>query len=140
MKEIDPKPNLGELLLIFRRNILESIQKEGFKDDLTFSQVEVLRFVGQSGKKTMKNIADYLKVAPPSATEIISEMEKKNLVRRTSNKNDRRIVFITLSPRAKKLFSSLSKRKDAIFKKMTSKLLPRDRKTLERIIRIIVTQ
>ena len=136
----DPKPNLEQLLFALRRNIMESIRKEGFKDDLTFAQVEVLRFVGPAGKKTMRNIADYLKVTPPSATEIISEMEKKNLVKRESDKADRRIVFIALSDRAKKLFVSVSKRKDAIFKKMVSKLTVSDRKTLERIIKIIITE
>ncbi|MDE2399675.1 MAG: MarR family transcriptional regulator [Patescibacteria group bacterium] len=135
-----PKYNLEELLLLFKRSIRDIIKKEGFKDDLTFSQVEVLRFVGLSGKRTMKNIADYLKITPPSASQIISEMEKKNLIKRKSDENDRRVVFIILSDKAKKLFTSLSDHKDAVFEKMISKLNGSDRKTLERIIRILITE
>jgi DNA-binding MarR family transcriptional regulator len=133
------KPNLGDLLLIFRRNILESIRKEGFKHDLTFSQVEVLRFIGLQGKETMRAISLYLKITPPSATAIIAEMEKKGLVKRQSDKNDRRVVFIILTDVSKKLFVSLSNRKDALLKKMISKLKEKDRKNLERIIRILIT-
>lgn len=132
--------SLGELLLVFRRNILESIRKEGFKHELTFSQVEVLRFVGPFGKKTMKNIADYLKIAPPSATEIVNEMEKRGLIKRKNDAKDRRVVFIVLSDMAKRLFVSLTKRKEFIFKKMISKLSETDRKNLERIIRILITE
>lgn len=131
--------SLGDLLLLLRRDIIESVKKEGFKQDLTFPQVEVLHFIGLSGEKTMKDIAEYLKITPPSATEIISEMEKKNLVKRVNDKGDRRVVLIVLTEMSKKLFTSVCKRKELVFKKMINKLNKKDQKDLERIIRIIVT-
>ncbi|HTE49186.1 MAG TPA: MarR family transcriptional regulator [Candidatus Paceibacterota bacterium] len=140
MANIDNKPNLGDLLLIFRRNILESMRKEGFKHDLTFSQVEILRFIGPVGKETMRSIAGYLKITPPSATEIVAEMEKGGLVRRMNDKKDRRVVFIALSNLAKRLFVSISRRKNMILKKMTDKLDSKDRKNLERIIKILINK
>jgi DNA-binding MarR family transcriptional regulator len=132
------KSSLSDLLLVFRRNIIESFKKEGFKNDITFSQVEVLSFIGPSGKETMKNIANYLKITPPSATEIVTEMEKKGLVKRIDDKNDRRVVFIVLSPLAKKLFTSLHKRKELILNKIFSKLNKKDHENFERIIRILI--
>jgi DNA-binding MarR family transcriptional regulator len=140
MKKTDKKPGLSDLLLIFRRNILENLRKEGYKQDLTFSQVEVLRFIGPGGKETMRSIADHLRITPPSATEIVSEMERKGLIKRQGKMGDRRVVFIVLSPLAEKLSSSLAKRKDAILRKMVSRLSEADRKSLERIIRILVTE
>lgn len=139
ISEIKTKPSLADLLLIFRRNILESVRREGFTDELTFSQVEVLRFIGPAGKKTMKNIADYLKITPPSVTEIIGEMEGRGLVVRRGSAEDRRVVFIELSRSARKLYVSLSKRKDLVLKKMIAKLSKADRENLERIIKILVT-
>jgi DNA-binding MarR family transcriptional regulator len=132
------KSSLGDLMLILRRKIKESLKKAGFEHDLTFSQVEVLHFVGPTGKKTMKNIADFLKITPPSATEIVAEMEKKDLIKRLSDKNDRRVVFIVLSPLAKKLFTSLHKRKELILNKIFSKLNKKDHENFERIIRILI--
>lgn len=140
MINIYKKSNLGDLLLVFRRNIIENIKKEGFKHDMTFSQMEVFRFIGLSGKETMKDIARYLKITPPSSTEIIAEMEKKGLIKRKSDKKDRRIVFVELTSKAKKLFVLLSKHKDIILKKMISKLNEKDRKNIERIIRILITE
>jgi DNA-binding MarR family transcriptional regulator len=67
-------------------------------------------------------------------------MEKKGLVARKSDKDDRRIVFIVLSSMAKKLSVSLHKRKELILKKMLSKLSKKDCENLERIIRILITK
>jgi len=140
MINIYKKSSLGDLLLVFRRNIIENIKKEGFKHDMTFSQMEVFRFVGLSGKETMKDIARYLKITPPSSTEIITEMEKRGLVKRQNDKKDRRVIFVELTSKAKKLFVLLSKHKDIILEKMIAKLNEKDRKNLERIIRILITE
>ena len=138
MIETYKKSSLGELLLFLRRNIIEGMRKEGLKHDMTFSQMEVLHFIGPSNKVTMKNIADHLKITPPSATEIIAEMEKRGLVKRKKDKKDRRVVFITSSDTAKKLFISSLKKKQIILNKMISKLSEIDQKNLERIIRILI--
>ncbi len=135
---IHKKSSLGDLLFVLRRNIVEAIKKEGLKHDLTFCQVEVLYFITPGGRATMKSIAEYLKITPPSATEIISEMEKRGLVKRESDKDDRRVVYIVFTPLSKKLFASISKRKELILKKMISKLNIKDQSNLERIIKILI--
>ena len=127
-------------MLIFRRKILESVKKEGLKHDLTLSQVEILNFIGLSGKKTMRDIADYLKITPPSVTAIIEEMEEKGLVKRINDKKDRRVVFITLSEKTKKTFTSICRQKELIFKKMIFRLNKKDQKILERIINILIKE
>jgi len=134
------KTNLGDLLLLFRRNILESVKQKGIKDDLTFSQLEILHFVGIHGERTMKSIAIYLKITPPSVTELIRQMEKKNLVKRINGKKDRRVVSIVLTESARKNYISISKKKEAVLNQMISKLNKEDQKSFERIIRIITTK
>ena len=134
------KPNIGDLLLLLRRKIIESIKKEGIKRDITFSQMEVLHFIGITGEKTMKSIADYLKITPPSVTELVNEMERKNLIKRVADKNDRRIVLVVLTDTAKKNYISISKNKEVILNQMLSKLSQKDKNTLERIIKIITTE
>jgi DNA-binding MarR family transcriptional regulator len=134
------QPNLEDLLLHFRRNIIECVKKENIKLELTFSQVEILHFIGITGKKTMKSIADYLKITPPSVTEMIKEMEKKNLVKRTNEKKDRRTVSVMLTKHSRERYISISKSKQSILNQMTSKLSSEDKKSLERIIKIITTE
>ena len=126
--------NLGDLLLLLRRNIIESVRKEGLKEDLTFSQLEILHFIGIDGEKTMKSIADYLKITPPSVTELIKEMERKNIVRRIMGEVDRRVVSIKLTDSARKNYISISKNKEAILNQIVSKLNNKDKKELVKII------
>ena len=132
--------SLGELLIILRKNMVESMKKEGFKHDLTFSQMEVLRYIGGGGKKTMREIADHLNITPPSTTEIARELEKKSLVKRIGDTEDRRIVNIVLTKSAQELYASSLKKKNYLFKKMISKLNTEDRKNFERIIRILIKE
>jgi DNA-binding MarR family transcriptional regulator len=130
--------NLGDLLLLFRRSIMEKIHREGLKSDLTFPQIEIIHFIGISGRETMKSIADHLKIKPPSATEIVREMEKKGLVKRIAEKKDRRIVSIILAESTKKRYLSISKHKEDILNCMISRLNKKDQVTLEKLIRIII--
>ncbi len=134
------KTNLDDLLLIFRRKILESVKREGLNHDLTISQIEILNFIGLTSKKTMRDIASYLKITPPSVTTIIEEMENKGLVKRINDKVDRRVIFITLTVKTRKTFASICKQKELIFKKMISKLNKKDQKILERIINILIKE
>ena len=139
MKNKYKKSGLWDFLFVFKRNIEENIKKEGLDSfDLTFSQVGILRFIGPSGKETMKSIANYLKITPPSATEIVAELEKKGLVKRKKNKNDRRVVLIVFTPMAKKIFSSLCKHRELILEKILSKLNKKDFENFERIIKILI--
>ena len=138
------QPNLEDLLLALRRKIIDSCKKEGLKYDLTFSQMEITRFIGEaeaeSKEVTMKAIASHLKITPPSATTFIAEMEKKGLVKRKSDPTDRRIVSIVFTPKAKKLFEKIYVRKQNILHAMVSKLDEKDQKSLERIITILITE
>lgn len=138
--KVNNEPNLGDLLLLFRRNIRDSIRKGAIKSELTFSEVEVLHFIGIRGEKTMKSISDYLKIKPPSATEIVKSMEKKNLIKRITNGKDKRVVMVRLTEGARRNYISMSKKKEAILDKMTSRLSEDDEKTLKRIIKIITAQ
>ena len=131
---------LEDLILTFRRKILESMRAESLKHDLSFSQTEILRFIGLNEKKTMKSIAEHLKITPPSASVLVAQMEKRGLVRRTSDPVDRRVVWITLVPKTKKLIDSACKKKQLIFKGMLSKLTEHDQKELERIITILIKE
>jgi len=134
------KSSLGDLLLIFRRKVLENIKREGLKHDLTISQVEILDFIGPIGRRTMKDIADYLKITPPSVTTLVEEMEEKGLVKRINDKKDRRVIFITLTGKTKKTFTSICKQKELIFREMISRLTKKDQKILERIIKILIKE
>jgi DNA-binding MarR family transcriptional regulator len=133
-------PLLGELLLTFRRKIIESCRKEGLPNDLSMPQIEVMSFIGPDGSETMKAIADHLRITPPSVTAMIAEMEKKGIVKRVVDPSDRRRISIVLSKKAKVIYSSILDKKHEVLQKMISRLSATDKKELERIITILIKE
>jgi len=131
--------NLYELIMGFRRKIMENAKKNPLKDELTLSQLEVLWFIGPGGKRSMESIAEYLSITPPSATAMIAKMEKRGIVKRVRDMEDKRIIFISLAGKIKKRFLALREQKARLFEKLVSKLSHADREELKRIIKIIIT-
>jgi DNA-binding MarR family transcriptional regulator len=139
-KHLPPDPRLGELLLSFRRKIMEACRKEGLPNHLSMPQIEIISFIGPDGSATMKEIAGHLKITPPSVTTIIAEMEKKKIIERNVDPSDRRRVSIVFSKSAKTMYSSISKKKKEVLDAMLSRLSVNDKKELERIITILIKE
>jgi len=66
--------------------------------DVTQSQVAVLATLSRHGDSTIGQIAEHEHVQPPSASRIVSNLERQGLVVRRSHGGDRRRVLIGLSP------------------------------------------
>ena len=130
--------HLPELLLHLRRKINERMRDNNLKHDLTIAQLEVLWFVGQAKNQSMDAIAHHLNVKPPSATALIEKLEKQELVHRERDDEDRRVVHIRLTQKAKKQINGLQKQKTKILDEITACLSVKDRTELERIIARII--
>ncbi len=66
--------------------------------DVTQSQVAVLATLRTHGDSTIGQIAEHEHVQPPSASRIVSNLERLGLVVRQSDSADRRRALIGLSP------------------------------------------
>lgn len=74
-------------------------------EHLTPAQVKVLLFINYTRNDaiTVGNIAKYLSCTPATVSGVIDSLEKKNLIRRVRDLDDRRKVHIKLNPRGKKV-------------------------------------
>jgi len=92
-------------------------------EHLSMVQLETLKFIDERNNPLMKDVADYLSVAPSSLTPLIDGLETKNLVKRVSSKNDRRAILISLTDKGKDILEKNVRRKmkkmGGIFKKLT---------------------
>lgn len=75
---------------------------------ISMAHVETMRFISENVNTTMKEVADYLGVAPPTATTIINNLVKMGLISRSEDENDRRVVHISVSETGKKLIAERS--------------------------------
>ena len=87
--------NVGRLM---REKIQLSNRLAGF----TQSEIETLQFLCGKKDTTMTEIADFLHIKPPSATPIIDHLSEKGDIKRIQKKDDRRMVYIELTPKGHK--------------------------------------
>ena len=64
---------------------------------LSISELHVLREIGTGKTKTMSQVAEGLKISVGALTTAVSKLEKKGLVVRKRNTEDKRIVHISLT-------------------------------------------
>ncbi|MBP9718480.1 winged helix-turn-helix transcriptional regulator [Candidatus Gracilibacteria bacterium] len=103
--------------LFFRmgRLIHETISKNHRVDPVTMQRMRCLKFISEVGKPTMKEIADFMCVTPPSTTALINSLVKSKHIKRVTDTGDRRIIRLSLTPTG-------SRALEAGFKKFTTHL------------------
>ena len=106
---------------------------------LSFSSLETLHSIAQEEGTTMREVADRLKIAAPSATALVEHLVEEGLITRTVDTKDRRVVRLALSAKGKRLFKSIKERRLQVLRWITKPLSVRDRKELARILSIIIT-
>lgn len=126
--------NIDDILIAFRQNMTNLLFDEAKDSSLSLSHFEILIYIMHRGEVTMKDIATWLHITPPSASNLIDVLVKKKLVTRIGSDKDRRTVHIILNKEAHKLIGSIHKKKMTIFKKMLSKLSKEDQINLIRIL------
>lgn len=132
------EPPLEEILFAFRRKLAETLKKEALGINCPLSHIDTIIFVAEKNNPTMTDIAKHLKITPPSTTAIIETLQKKNIVKRVTNPNDRRTIRVELTSKALILLKKLHEKKFEIFKKMLSKLSAEDQKEFIRIMGILI--
>lgn len=70
-------------------------------DPSAWLRVETVKFIADHDGPSMRSIADYLSITAPSATSLISSLEKDGLVARTTDVRDRRSSRLTLTRKGK---------------------------------------
>ena len=65
--------------------------------ELNMQEVRVVEFLGNEGPRMMREVAEHLTVAVNSVTNIVDNLEKKDLVRRQRSAEDRRVIRVELT-------------------------------------------
>ncbi|WP_434510461.1 MarR family winged helix-turn-helix transcriptional regulator [Desulfitobacterium sp. AusDCA] len=72
--------------------------------DLTVSEAHALEVLGEHEKINMKSLAQKLGVTTGTTTVTVDRLEKKDLAKRESTEEDRRVNLIALTESGKKAF------------------------------------
>ena len=106
-------------------------------DVLSFLHIETLRYIEEEGTPSMRDIAEYLKIAPPSATALINSFVKDGILERASDAADRRVVRLQLSAKGHKTLTETMQKRAEAFSRVVAHLSVEECEELVRILTII---
>ena len=131
------KNKLEELVsLLFATGQLIRENKSGQKGAVFFPimKIETLRFIDAGADITMRDIARYLCITPPSATFLVNGLVKSGYLLRVADKSDRRVVRLIVTERGRKVIQNGFKK---IVEQIKSVLIKLDVREQEEFIRIL---
>ena len=75
---------------------------------ITGLEMEIIQWLVIDGKRKMKEIGENFNIKLSSLTSVIDKIERQKLVYRVNSKEDRRVVFLDVTDKGKKLYKDYS--------------------------------
>ncbi|HEX4103966.1 MAG TPA: MarR family transcriptional regulator [Candidatus Paceibacterota bacterium] len=105
MKKEFSKQETGQLVslvFVMGRHIKEDFQKLARQASCSFIGFQALRYIKETEKPSMRDVASHFMVTPPAATLLIDGLVEEKLIARVADKRDRRAVrlYVTLKGNA----------------------------------------
>ena len=130
-----PAEGLGEAVGAVARRLRAASMAAFAAYDVTPSQVRAIRVLAaQAGGVRSKDLAEHLRIAPRSATEVVDALEAKGLVSRSPDPGDRRAVLVALTERGRQLSEEVRRARGVESERLFERLTQTDRAELARIL------
>lgn len=97
-------------------------------------EFRALRAVTDLAPARLTDLADRLRIANRSATEVVDSLESKGLVHRAPSPTDRRAVVVTLSEQGQRLTAELAQARSTAGVEFLAPLTDADRETLRELL------
>jgi len=104
---------------------------------ITPTLLSAIATVEQHGPLTAGDLAAHEQVRKPTATRLIGALLAKDIVKRTADPLDGRIVWLELSPEGRRVLHRARRRKDEFLARRIKRLAPEDQATLRRAVGIL---
>lgn len=129
---------LATLFFTMRQKFRSHLPAGKKVDPNAWMRCEALRFIAESDHLTMQQLAHFLHIKAPSATSLISHLEKQNLVMRVQSTHDKRVMFISLTLTGRKMVTLYKGHSSHALAQMFSKLTDHDIDSLVHILQKVV--
>jgi DNA-binding MarR family transcriptional regulator len=130
----------SDLLMTAARSMRRSFGEAMGAWDITPSQARALRIVGELGSVRLSVLAERLRIAPRSATEVVDALEVRSLVAREPDPADRRATSVVPTAEGARLRDALEEARRTATEQRLAVLGDADRAELDRILRLLVDQ
>ncbi|GBC93754.1 putative HTH-type transcriptional regulator YusO [bacterium HR15] len=103
-------------------SIGERVLEELAEAEITYSQMQALRYLRTHRRVTVGDLAEGLNISYPSATNMVHRLEKKGLIRRIANPRDRRQVGLILTDEGRRLIEQIDQERRQRFAQVLARM------------------
>jgi DNA-binding MarR family transcriptional regulator len=128
---------LGDLLMRAARTLRRRFGAVLAPWDLSPHQARALRVVGSGDGVRLSELAEALRIAPRSATEVADGLQERGLVERATDPTDRRAVVLTVTEAGRQVQREVDAARAADSAELFARLSAADRAELARILRVL---
>jgi DNA-binding MarR family transcriptional regulator len=134
-QQLSPVDGLAQLSFL----IQGLLERRAAEHDLSIIQTRLLGVL-RDRTPTMNELARFLGLDKSSVTGLVDRAERRGLVARVPSATDRRAVLVSLTDEGRSFVSQAAAAFEADVSALLSRLPPRERETLSRIVsRLLVT-
>ncbi len=134
----DSQPQTGDLVMALARRVRRAHLDALAEWQVTPSQSRALRVLARGDGMRPSVLAEELRIAPRSATEVADALEERGWVRRAPDPTDRRATTLTLTDDGRALVARVDDVRRAATERMLDVLTPAQRRTLHEILTVVV--
>jgi DNA-binding MarR family transcriptional regulator len=128
----------GDLLQAAARSLRGGFMHALAEHDVTPAQSRALRVVlGSDEAPRLSDVAERLRVAPRTATEVVDALEKRGLVERVPDPDDRRATRLRTTPAGLALGEVMARTRAVEADRFLAVLSDDDRRELHRILSLL---
>lgn len=128
----------GDLLMTVARALRRRFAAAMADWETTPGQARALRALCEAGSLRLSALADELRIAPRSATEVVDALQSRGLITREPDPADRRATSVVPTSEGRRLSALLDEARTAQAEQLFGRLGASDREELERILRLLV--
>ncbi|HHW91721.1 MAG TPA: MarR family transcriptional regulator [Firmicutes bacterium] len=125
---------------LFCRTLVRGVYKQALEagNDLTAVQLSCLHYLNRHENVNASSIAEGLVISRAAATNLVERLVRKGLVTREVNPEDRRQVFIQLSPLGKEALARALSHQREYFSRIVSRMKEEDLVALRQGLRAFI--
>lgn len=131
---------LMEMLFKISRAMKEKMSFKSNLTHLSVVQIQTLFFLDSRQKVTMSDLAQHFLIELPSATSLINKLCDQDLVKRYEDKQDRRLVMVTLTQAGKSLLQLALQERKKKLEKLLSYLSTKEKQDLLSIFKTLANR
>ncbi|MEV0328837.1 MarR family transcriptional regulator [Micromonospora echinospora] len=133
----EPENGLAETFWAVTRRLRHRTREALAPWDVTPAQSRALGVLIRHGALRLSTLAEHLRIAPRSATEVVDDLEARGLVGRRPDPTDRRATLVAPTEEGTRVGAAIQAARRAAAEDLFGRLPAADREQLARILRTL---